>query len=504
MTPRRLALALALASLACAAPASAAVHLTPIGSFSTPVYVTAPPGDPHRLFVVEKAGTITEVLDGQKVATPFLDIRGDVRSSGSEQGLLSMAFAPDYATSHKFYVFYTAPRPSDSVGSVLTIQELQTVPGSDAVDPASRRTILTIDHPSNQNHDGGQLQFGPDGLLYIGTGDGGGSNDLASGARPANNAQNLSSQLGKILRMNPASGVAPEIYAYGLRNPWRFSFDRQTGDVTIGDVGQGAREEVDFLRAGTAAGTNFGWPCWEGTRANTEASPTCDPPNDVFPVLEKNHSGDGYCAIVGGYVVRDPALGGLNGRYVYGDNCQARIRSAVLGSADDQDTGLTVSGLTSFGEDSCGHVYTTAGGGAVNRIDGDTFAPCPDGAQGGGPLPVADTRRPRLRIGGRKRQRIVRQRGVRIAVSCDETCGATMRAKVRIAGSRKRYVARTATRQLAANQRVKVKLVISKRARRAVSRALRRHRRVKVSIGVRALDAAGNSAVNGKLIRARR
>src|SRR3954454_1262474 len=174
MTPRSLACALALAALAVAAPAaSAAVHLTPIADFSTPVYVTSPPGDPHRVFVVEKPGRIMEVRDGQKLATPFLDITGDVKSDGAEQGLLSMAFAPDYAISRKLYVYYTAPRPGDSGGSVITVQELQAAAGNpDAADPATRRTILTIDHPAQSNHNGGQLQFGPDGLLYLGTGDG--------------------------------------------------------------------------------------------------------------------------------------------------------------------------------------------------------------------------------------------------------------------------------------------------------------------------------------------
>src|SRR3954452_16108736 len=208
MTPRLLACALALALVAVAAPAaSAAVHLTPIGDFSTPVYVTAPPGDPHRLFVVEKGGRIMEVRDGQKQAAPFLDISGDVKSDGSEQGLLSMAFAPDYATSRKLYVYYTAPRPGDGGGSVVTVQEVQAAAGNpDAADPATRRTLLTVDHPAQSNHNGGQLQFGPDGLLYAGTGDGGGAGDQP------NNAQNPSSRLGKLLQIDPASG-AVRIYS---------------------------------------------------------------------------------------------------------------------------------------------------------------------------------------------------------------------------------------------------------------------------------------------------
>src|SRR3954469_17018925 len=450
MTPRRLACVLALALLAPPAPgASAAVHLTPIATFDQPVYVTAPPGDVHRLFVVEQGGQIMEVRDGQKLATPFLDISSDVRSGG-EQGLLSVAFAPDYATSRKFYVYYTAPRPGDANGSVITIQEVQAAAGNpDAADTATRRTILTIDHPTQGNHNGGQLQFGPDGLLYLGTGDGGGGNDRGTG-RPSNNAQNLSSQLGKILRLNPQSGAAPEIYAYGLRNPWRFSFDRQTHDLVIADVGQGAREEVDFSPAGTPAGTNYGWVCWEGTRKNTDASPQCDPPNDVFPVLEKNHSSDGYCAIVGGYVVRDPALGALNGRYLYGDNCQSAIRSAALVAppatvSDDAATGLSVGGLTSFGEDSCGHVYTASGNGPVSRIDGDTFTPCP----GGGPA---------IKLAGRARQRVVRQRGVRLTLSCSEPCAARVTGTVRIAHTHKRYRLRGVSRQVTTPSKVRLKL----------------------------------------------
>jgi glucose/arabinose dehydrogenase len=494
MTPRLLACALALALLACAASsASAAVHLTPIADFSLPVHVATPPGDAHRLFVVEQGGRIMEVRDGQKLATPFLDITSDVRSGG-EQGLLSMAFAPDYATSRKFYVYYTAPRAGDGTGSVVTVQELQAAAGNpDAAAPASRRTILTVDHPTNGNHNGGQLQFGPDGSLYAGTGDGGSGND------PPGNAQNPSSQLGKLLRVDRVNGGA-SIQALGLRNPWRFSFDRQTGDLIIGDVGQNAYEEVDFTPAGTGAGVNYGWRCFEGFHRTSNSCTTTA--GMTPPVLEKDQSATGFCAIVGGYVVRDPALGALNGRYLYGDNCASDIRSAALVAppatvSDDADTGLRVSGLTSFGEDYCGHIYTASGAGTVSRIDGDTFTPCAESA-------APDTRAPRVGIGGRKRQRVVRQRGLRLAISCDETCGATISGKVRIANSKRRYVLKTATRQLSANQRVKVKLTLSKRARRAVKRALRNHRRVKLGIRVVARDAAGNQALAGKTFRARR
>src|SRR5436305_11117646 len=226
-----------------AGPASAALHLSSIGDFASPVYVTAPPGDPHRVFVVEQAGRIIEVRDGVKQSPAFLDISSQVKSGG-EQGLLSMAFAPDYATSGRYYVYYTAPRPGDSGGSVITVEEFS---------PTEHHVVFTVDHPTNGNHNGGQLQFGPDGLLYAGTGDGGSAND------PPDNAQNLSVNLGKLLRVDPLSSNAsrPSIFAYGLRNPFRFSFDRQTGDLVIGDVGQNAREEIDFSAAGAPAGTNY-------------------------------------------------------------------------------------------------------------------------------------------------------------------------------------------------------------------------------------------------------
>jgi hypothetical protein len=397
-----------------------------------------------------------------------------------------MAFAPDYATSRKLYVYYTAPRAGDANGSVLTIQELTAAAGNpDAADPASRRTIATIDHPTNSNHNGGQLQFGPDGALYAGTGDGGSGND------PPGNAQNPSSMLGKLLRVDRVAG-GTAVQALGLRNPWRFSFDRQTHDLVIADVGQGAYEEVDVAPAGTPAGLNYGWRCFEGFHRTSNSCTTTT--GMTPPVLEKSHSGDGYCAIVGGYVVRDPALGALDGRYLYGDNCQSAIRSAALVAppaqvSDDADTGLRVSGLTSFGEDSCGHVYTAAGGGTVSRIDGDTFTPC----AGAGPA---------VRIGGRSRQRVVRQRGVRLTLSCSEPCAASVGAKVRISGSRRRFAMPTVNRQIGAP--VNVRLRLGAGGRRAVARALRRHRRVKVVVTVTARNTAGDRSVTARTFRARR
>src|SRR4051794_34467741 len=285
----------ALAAAAALAPtASAALHISSIGTFDQPVYVTAPPGDPHRVFVVEQPGRIIEVRDGVKQDPAFLDIASRVKSGG-EQGLLSMAFAPDYATSGRYYVYYTAPRAGDSGGSVITVEEFS---------PSEHHVVFTVDHPINPNHNGGQLQFGPDGLLYAATGDGGSGND------PRNNAQNPSSNLGKLLRVDPLSSTAsrPSIYALGLRNPFRFSFDRQTGDLIIGDVGQSAREEIDFSANGTAAGVNYGWRCWEGTLKNTNITPQCDPGNDVKPPVwqQRAQSGsrDGHRPLVDEVLLR--------------------------------------------------------------------------------------------------------------------------------------------------------------------------------------------------------
>jgi hypothetical protein len=519
-----IAAAVAAVALFAAAPASAALHLSPIGTFTTPVYVTAPPADPHRVFVVEQAGRIMEVLDGVKQDTPFLDIRTDVKSGG-EQGLLSMAFAPDYATSGRYYVYYTARRANDSSGSVITVEEFS---------PGERHVVFTVDHPVNGNHNGGQLQFGPDGLLYAATGDGGGGND------PPGNAQNLGSNLGKMLRIDPTSaGATPVIYAYGLRNPFRFSFDRQTGDLVIGDVGQSAREEVDFSAAGTAPGVDYGWVCREGSMQNPNASPQCTATGTVVdPVLEKNHTavnsgGDGYCAIIGGYVVRDSTLTGLTGRYVYGDNCNTHVRSAALATprvTDDSDTGLTVPGLSSFGEDSCGHVYVTAlTGGAVSRIDGDNFTPCPEPSPGGGgggtpqpgggggtpqpgggggtpqpggggggnPGPVIDTRPPLVRLGALRRRSALRVRGFRVSISCDELCGATVTGRLRVRGMKRLFVLSRVARQVAAGHVVKVTLRPSGRA----LRALRSHRHGTVAFTVMARDSAGNTGLAKRQIR---
>ncbi len=352
------------------------VKLVGIGTFESPVYVTAPPGDTRRVFVVEQGGTIRVITGGKRVSRPFLDLRGKV-IAGGEQGLLSMAFAPDYATTRRFYVNYT-----DRGGTQSVVEYRRSKSSRDRADGASARRVLRYDD-EEANHNGGLVTFGPDKMLYIGTGDGGGADDQ-HGAR--GNAQDLGSLLGKLLRIDPRrtgsrayrvppsnpftgrSGARPEIYSYGLRNPWRFSFDRSTGDLTIADVGQNAVEEVDFATKGAARGVNYGWRPFEGTRRNFQEPA----PDAVAPVIELSHE-DGNCSITGGYVVRDRGVPALLGRYVYGDLCVGRLRSAKLaaGSAqgDANIPGLAkVDQLASFGEDARGRVYVVSLNGPVYRL----------------------------------------------------------------------------------------------------------------------------------------
>jgi glucose/arabinose dehydrogenase len=352
--------------------ASGKVRLVKVGQFDAPLYVTAPPGDRRRIFVVQQAGRIIEVRGGKKVGAPFLDITSKV-TSGGEQGLLSMAFAPDYAQSGLFYVYYTEKSGTESIWEYHRAS-------ADRADPSSARLVLRMQDPE-PNHNGGLMIFGPDKLMYVGTGDGGGGDDQ-HGAR--GNAQDLGSLLGKILRIDPRqsgsrpytvpsanpfagrSGARPEIYAYGLRNPWRFSFDRATGDIAIGDVGQDAVEEIDFERTGKARGVNFGWRPWEGRRRNFDEPA----PGAVFPVITHSHQA-GFCSITGGYIVRDRGVPALYGRYVYGDYCNNRLRVAKLHAGRVSSRVLSVpriSGVSSFGEDASGRVYVTSLTGPVYRF----------------------------------------------------------------------------------------------------------------------------------------
>jgi glucose/arabinose dehydrogenase len=352
---------------------SGGVALKKIGSFDAPVYVAAAPGFPQLLFVVEQPGRIVVLRNGHRIHGPFLDLRGEV-SSGGERGLLSVAFRPDYARSGRFYVYYT-----DKAGNIRIDEFRRATPTRAA--SGSRRQVIVIRHPVNANHNGGQLQF-HDGLLYFGTGDGG------SGGDPPDNAQNKDVLLGKLLRIDPRpSGGGPysippdnpfvgkpgrdEIYSYGLRNPFRFSFDGNR--IAIGDVGQNRYEELDYTTVATANAANFGWDAFEGFSKYTEEnSGTPDPGGTVKPIFAYSHSrGGGSCSIIGGYVVRDPRLRSLRGRYLYADYCEGQLRTLVphlKRAGGDRKLGLHVSSPTSFGEDDQHHLYVASQEGPVYRL----------------------------------------------------------------------------------------------------------------------------------------
>ncbi len=336
---------------------------------TNPLFITAPPGDTGRLFIVEQPGRIRIVLHGTLLATPFLDFSDSV-SHGDEQGMLGLAFAPDYATSGAFYVHTTDP-----AGNIRVLR-FHVSADSNVADPASAKTILAFAHPQ-ANHNGGMLAFGNDGYLYIGSGDGGGGGD------PNATGQDPSDLLADILRIdvsgdsagyaipptNPFvgdSGVAPEVWVYGLRNPWRFSFDRQTHDLWIGDVGQDQWEEVDHLPTGVG-GQNLGWNTLEGTHCFAPAV-GCSTAGKTMPVFDYSHSG-GRCSVIGGYVARGPsavAFGALAGDYIYGDLCDGMIRVYPNdGPFGDTPTG---SSILSFGEDAAGEIYVGLSSGVVIRL----------------------------------------------------------------------------------------------------------------------------------------
>jgi glucose/arabinose dehydrogenase len=355
------------------------VALKRIGDFESPTYVAGAPGFPKLLFVVEQPGRVEVLSSGRELAHPFLDIRGLVGDDGGERGLLSIAFPPDYPSSGRFYVYYT-----DDDGNIR-IDEFHRRSATRAA-LGSRRKVIEIPHPINANHNGGQLQFLGD-QLYFGSGDGG------SGGDPPNNAQNKESLLGKLARIDPRpSGGRPysvpadnpfvggpgrdEIYSYGLRNPFRFSFDTTSAKqprIAIGDVGQNRFEELDYTSVAAASGANFGWDAIEGFAPYTEEnSGTADPGGTTKPIMAYSHSRDGgSCSIIGGYVVAGPSLPSLHGRYLYTDFCSGQLRSLVphLGKAGgDRRLGLTVTSPTSFGEDDAGRIYICSQEGPVYRL----------------------------------------------------------------------------------------------------------------------------------------
>jgi glucose/arabinose dehydrogenase len=345
--------------------------LRKVDDFDQPLYVTQPPGI-DDLYVVEKPGRIRIVRGGKTAGTPALDIADEVSDSG-EQGLLSLAFAPDFESSRLLYVYFTG---NDQDQHVVEF----TARDDGTIDPDSRREVLRMEDFAS-NHNGGLLLFGPDGHLYIGTGDGG---TRGTGDDPESSGQDLGSLLAKLLRIDPAqsgerpysvpadnpfvdrSGARPEVYSYGLRNPWRYSFDRETGDLLIADVGANAQEEIDYAPAGQARGANFGWSAFEGTQPLNSDQRA---PGAVRPIL--TYGRDRGCSITGGYVVRDPSLPSLAGRYVYGDFCTGELRSlvpAVGGARGDRPLGLEVLALSSFGEDAAGRIYATSLDGAVFQL----------------------------------------------------------------------------------------------------------------------------------------
>jgi glucose/arabinose dehydrogenase len=370
-----------------------------------PVQVTHAPNDASRLFIVEQGGTIRIWEDGALRPRPFLDI-ASLTSDGSEQGLLSMAFDPDYGTSGLFYIYYT-----DDIGNPgdITLARYAVSADPDVADAGSAEILLVIPHPVEGNHNGGQLAFSPvDGYLYMGTGDGG------SGGDPPNNAQNLNVLLGKMLRLDvngtgrvPCNQSTPqeysvppsnpfvgetgcdEIWSYGLRNPWRFTFDRETGDMLIGDVGQNAWEELDYQPGDSEGGENWGWRLMEGNHCYNPGS-GCDDGSLVHPILEYDH-GQG-CSVTGGFRYRGSAIPGLYGLYLYADFCTGRIwlgtqaGNGTWSSTQLLDSGYNISG---WGEDAAGEVYLAHHGGSVYKL-----TPTPN------PVPATTSMNPTVAIAG--------------------------------------------------------------------------------------------------------
>jgi glucose/arabinose dehydrogenase len=507
----------ALLSSSAGASAATLIPLAPSPDWnSTPIHAASPPGDP-RLFVVERAGGVRIVEDGILRPAPFLTVPNV--DTFNERGLLSIAFAPDYAASGLFYVFTVALGPdeldpSGAAGDLRVVEYSRSTTDPSLADPSSARLVLKQAHGSAGNHNGGQLAFGPEGLLYVTIG------DAANGA----NAQDLSNDLGKLLRIDPRppsgvgfgaptsnpfvgiAGARPEVYALGLRNPFRASFG-PSGELVLPDVGQTTWEEVNVGRptgtaaATTLAGANLGWPNCEGA---------CSPPNASFvdPIFQYGHGSTPAeatgCAIIGGYVVRDPALAGLTGRYLYGDLCRNDLRTLDLGApgGDPRSAGVSIppadSGPLGFGEDARGCVYVMTAATvyriAESAVAGPGCAPPSASGSGGSPSSAGDTARPRLSLTAARRQRL--RRFVTVFAICDEVCA------VRASGALG-FSAATASRSLrliaatgsgGAGERLRLRLRLRRGALKQAKRARRRGTRVEVRATVRAADSDGNAA----------
>jgi len=359
----------AMALLCAPSPLLAQIQLTAVVTgLSNPLFVGHAGDGSQRLFIVEQDGIIRVLHAGHSTPTIFLDVRPKIATDG-EQGLLGLAFHPQYATNGRFFVYYT--RAGDGT---IVIAEYRVSDDPDVAD-TMEQVLLTIPHPTNSNHNGGMLAFGFDGYLYAGIGDGGGGND------EPNNAQNIDLLLGKILRIDvnrPGAGTlyssppdnpfvnAPgrdEIFAFGFRNPWRFSFDRTTGELWIGDVGQGEREEID--RA-IVKGGNYGWRIYEGLLCTNLGPSLCNPSDFIDPLFDYSHT-RGRCSVTGGYVYRGSRGALPAGAYVYGDFCSGEI--FVTNGNMQNVLALTAMNISSFGEDEQGELYVVDRSGTVSRIE---------------------------------------------------------------------------------------------------------------------------------------
>ena len=337
------------------------VELEPVAQLDEPIAMAVRRGD-DALYIAERNGVVRALRGGTVDETPVLDISGNV-STGGERGLLGIAFATG---GDGLYVSYTDPNGDSRV-------DAYPVAGNGAVDADGRRELLAVEQPY-PNHNGGNLVVGRDGMLYLGLGDGG------AGGDPHANGQDPGTLLGKMVRIDPADGsapadnpfvdrdgVRPEIFAVGLRNPWRFSFDRETGDLWVGDVGQNSIEEVSVTRAGESAGRNFGWNVFEGSQPYSGDE---QPQGAVLPVVEYP-TGEEGCAVTGGYVYRGAAIPELQGAYLYSDYCGGFVRAVrVRGTevTDEADLGLPVEQVASFGEDADGELYLLSLDGRVDKI----------------------------------------------------------------------------------------------------------------------------------------
>ena len=536
---RRLALlAVLVVAAAWPAGAQAAVSVQPVGTFDRPIGVISPPGDLSRVLVVERDGRVRLIKNGVVQSANFLDMTGLVEAGIGEGGLLSIALAPDYASTGRFYAYYTAAGTGATSGCSssttdgnlcppIRIDEFRSSGGSaDTASAATRRPVMQISHPKYQNHYGGQLQFDAAGRLYIGVGDGG------SGGDPDDNAQNRASLLGKILRIDPRqSGGAsytvpgdnpfvgsgrPEIWSYGLRNPFRFSFDRQDGDLLVGDVGQNRLEEVDYhaRTQGSGRGRNFGWNLCEGNLRYPIDETACPlTGGDYVSPIHVYDSRPAPCrALTGGYVVRDSSLEELYGRYVYSDYCHSQIRrlNVPAGGGDALIADRPDLNVASFGEDACARLYVAElGTGIVSRLtDGSTacntarpLPPPPTSGVGGAVGAARDATPPRLGLRTGRRQRPLRNRGVIVRVRCNEPCSFRVGGRLNIKRGKRKITLRRRTGSLRANRTGRLRLRFTSRSARSLRRALRRKRRVRVRVEVRVRDRAGNLARGNRLLR---